>query len=265
MPSSSAPFALHIPKRRIKLVLPDEDIRGRRCATEPISRVQGPDVIPRSDVANSWEETAPVFDIFSPSHEADFDLPRITSLSIADTISAGDMSLSAEPAAPEEREAQDLPPKSYAEAAEEAISSDGDGSSSTTAVAEPQPQYEPLKFENVLDGNIRIQTEEEIQYEGSGMDDSPKSPTRRGHRRKSSLQSNGSTGRKHSEEVKYDIYEKHQIGNGKPLTSVTPSKNVEKYMSKVSEPREELQSGRQAGAGWKKSKYVFYASYSLGY
>jgi len=77
------------------------------------------------------------------------------------------MALDAEPSQPDERAAHDLPPKSYAEAAEE--------------------------------GAIAAEDERE-RYEGAGQDSSPRSPTR-GHRRKGSRQSNGSIGRKHGEQL----------------------------------------------------------------
>ncbi|KAF2178615.1 diacylglycerol O-acyltransferase 2A [Zopfia rhizophila CBS 207.26] len=140
------------------------------------------------------------------------------------------MSLNAEPSVPAEREAHHLPPKSYAEAAEEAL---------TPRIRVPS-------------------TEEQEQYEGEGLDGSPKSPTK-SYRRRSSLKSSGSVGKKQGEHIKNRVYQKHDNGNGRPITSVKRTDSYEretrtdqKLMKK--QEQEQLVPGRQAGAGWHKSK-----------
>ncbi|KAF2474966.1 diacylglycerol O-acyltransferas-like protein 2B [Lindgomyces ingoldianus] len=172
------------------------------------------------------------------------------------------MSLNAEPSVPEEREAQHLPPKSYAAAAEEALAvalapepeSHVNGTGGTDASNRAE------NIENIqTNGKIKIPADEhhQQQYEGEGLDGIPKSPPR-GHRRKTSRNSNGSIGQKHGEHIEHvehldlpvhvnhHVYEKHQDGNGKPLTSVKPAQR-----------RDTLKSGRQAGAGWQRSKIRF--------
>jgi len=148
----------------------------------------------------------------------------------------------AEPSQPEEREARDLPPKSYAEAAEEGLTDES-------------KDQKARNIENIqANGKIKIPTHEEKDYyelEGAGQDNSPKSPTARGHRRKSSLRSNGSVGRKHGE----------QLTNG-TLTSFKPGSDEDDstLRSRDGPPMKRrdstLKSGRQAGAGWHRSKYV---------
>lgn len=163
------------------------------------------------------------------------------------------MSLNPEPSQPHDRAAHDLPPKSYAAAAEEGLQTS------------PQPDHNDGATEGVVDGakkpwangTIRIPSRDEVEeFEGEGQDSSPKSPSR-GHRRKTSLKANGSIGRKHGEHIRHDAYEKHHDSNGRPLTSVKPPAHMEKGVRTDNKPmrrNSELKSGRQAGAGWHKSK-----------
>jgi len=158
---------------------------------------------------------------------------------------------------PKERDVQNLLPKSYADAAEE-----GAPLGSATGAANGLAGNGIVIEKTPVNGHVHTITEEEsTQYEGRGEDGSPKSPTKHGHRRKSSLKSpNGSFGRKSGQDLKNEIYEKHQNGNGKPLTSVKPPTEVEKDTPKPDAPRTEksgLMSGRQAGAGWQKSRIRF--------
>jgi len=169
------------------------------------------------------------------------------------------MSLNSEPAAPEERAELNLPPKTYADAAEEAL--------------EPRP--EPQSHANGIDGTIEhskhhvknkadagrangihIPSLEEVQsLEGIGQDASPKSPTVKGHHRKGSRGSNGSLGRKHGEHLRTEAFQKHESGNGNALMSVKPDHTLEKeHRSDLKRRNSELMTGRQAGAGWAKSK-----------
>ena len=187
------------------------------------------------------------------------------------------MSLNPEPSQPDERADHNLPPKSYAAAAEEALENERED--------EPENDSEPQTHESQTDGAVddaknslakklpdfghdsqhdsqpngtkilRIVPAEE--YEGEGQDNSPKSPSRNSHRRRTSLKHNGSVGRKHGEQLQHEIYEKHKDGNGESLTSVKPAPEFEldgRTDKKPMRRDSELHSGRQAGEGWHKSK-----------
>jgi 2-acylglycerol O-acyltransferase 2 len=184
------------------------------------------------------------------------------------------MSLNPEPSQPEERAEHDLAPKSYAAAAEEALQNAQEPA--------PEPQSHDSQTDGAVDDAkealnqklqdhhsepqtngtkiIRIVPAEE--YEGEGQDNSPKSPTRHSHRRKSSAKSNGSVGHKHGEQLQHELFAKHKDGNGDTLTSVKPGAQFDSETRKDKKPKQrrnsELKSGRQAGEGWAKSKYVKY-------
>jgi 2-acylglycerol O-acyltransferase 2 len=168
-----------------------------------------------------------------------------------------------EPSKPNERAAHHLPPKSYAAAAEEALEHESHDRL-TDGAHEPIPKPDTLISNTKGNGHVHTRTAEEVeQYEGAGTDDTPKSPPR-GHRRKTSLKSNGSIGRKHGEVFNhnnrndYDLYESYEESNGNALMSVKPQPDDEKERSNKPKTRRnsELKSGRQAGEGWHKSKYV---------
>jgi 2-acylglycerol O-acyltransferase 2 len=201
-----------------------------------------------------------------------------------------------EPSQPEERGAHDLAPKSYAEAAEEALEPEShedaaNGTNKNQArdlensqingdITEPsQPEEReardlpPKSYAtkhnkaNHVDiiqtrGGTRISSgendKEQIELEGAGLDNSPKSPTR-GHRRKvSSVKLNGSIGRKHGENLSNGM--KQALTSGIKLESGEDDENEAVARKKQEAPKKrresELKSGRQAGAGWQKSKYV---------
>jgi 2-acylglycerol O-acyltransferase 2 len=178
------------------------------------------------------------------------------------------MSLNTEPSQPEERAAHDLPPKSYAEAAEEALeqshANHTDGTSERVA-----DKIKDIK----TNGRISIPADsDQQQFEGAGLDTSPKSPTRT-HRRKVSLKSNGSIGRKHGEHIRNDAPEiqgdgnnnanvnGNGNGNGHALTTVNkPSSkpaNRPANAKPLARRDSTLQAGRRAGAGWSQSKCVY--------
>lgn len=161
------------------------------------------------------------------------------------------MSLNPEPAAPDEREAHNLPPKSYAEAAEEPVPNDSQTNGLNGTKDSKVQKIEEIKS----NGKIKIPSAaDKEQYEGEGLGNSPKSPSR-GHRRVSSRKSNGSIGRKQGEQLSYEVYEKFQDGNGHALMSAKPPSDYEKDARQDDEPREDsLTTGREAGAGWHKSK-----------
>ena len=173
------------------------------------------------------------------------------------------MSLNPEPSMPEERAEQHLPPKSYADAAEEALQpdssplshvSDSDGiGHSARKVKEEVDEVNTSDFK--LGSN-----EDEFSHEGIGQDGSPKSPTAKGHRRVSSRSSRASSSHKHGEKMENGVYEKHPSadGNGDVLTSVKPQQEQEMAeadrRSDLKRRDSELTTGRQAGAGWAQSK-----------
>ena len=89
--------------------------------------------------------------------------------------------------------------------------------------------------------------------EGMGLDASPKSPTAKGHRRKVSRGVHEAVGRKHCELAGTELYEEHLNGHGEALITVKPRQDRDTI---VSLKTSEFKSGRQAGAGWARSKYV---------
>ena len=246
------------------------------------------------------------------------------------------MSLNPEPAAPEEREAKHLPPKSFANAAQEALEPQShangtDGAAESTAqhdhVTTDGPKANGVGVLRIVDtdghpdDDKKSATEstqesskesssikDQESYEGTGIDETPKSPKAKTHRRKGSRSSMGSVGRTYGVSIKNDLknavtdvqdkatdaateakdeatglknqadgaqetleretkqklddaflQEKPRFINGDALTTVKPPKGVEKD-SRIDKPLKrrdsELKAGRQAGAGWAKSKYV---------
>lgn len=264
------------------------------------------------------------------------------------------MSLNPEPAAPEEREAHHLPPKSFADAAQEALEPPSHANG-TGGAAESTAQHDDVKTEGpkangvgVLrivntdghqDDDNKSATEsakesskdassikDQESYEGTGIDETPKSPKAKTHRRKGSRSSLGSVGRTYGVSIKNDLknaateaqheasnaadeakneakneaahaateakheaaslktevdgarekaeqetkgrlddaflQEKPRLTNGDALTTVKPSHEVQLAQkdSRIDRPLKrrdsELKAGRQAGAGWAKSKYV---------
>lgn len=220
------------------------------------------------------------------------------------------MSLNTEPADPAERKQHHLPPKSYADAAEQGL--DSDGSIDEDSIKESPPRMharnnsEPRPLGEVLDESdehlpqpaspVPARLRRPVpgksyadaasdgsptstgsgtylrysadgtgeQYEGQGMDEAPRSPTRdfrRAHKRVSSKNMNGD--RKEANEGAQTklVYEKFH--NGDRLTSVKPSDDYEQNLRQDERemPREqekasskdELVSGKRAGAGWEKS------------
>jgi hypothetical protein len=149
-----------------------------------------------------------------------------------DTPPTAAMSLNAEPAAPEEREAQHLPPKSYADAAEEALEPQShvngtDGTAGGNAqhdhVETDGPKANGVAVLRIVDTNghqddDKKPTTESTQesskessikdqesYEGAGTDETPKSPKAKTHRRKGSRSSLGSVGRTYGVSIKNDL------------------------------------------------------------
>lgn len=158
------------------------------------------------------------------------------------------MSLNPEPSAPEERAEHNLPPKSYADAAEEALESG------------PQSHVngEGRSDEVKTNGIHAASDEEQTSHEGIGQDGSPKSPTARGHRRVSSRSSHKSSKSTQDTQLPKDMIERHVNGNGNALTTVKPSQESElppqDRRTDLKRRDSELTAGRQAGASWSKSK-----------
>ena len=178
------------------------------------------------------------------------------------------MSLNPEPSAPDERAVHDLPPKSYADAAEEALEPESHANH-TDGTVEHAGRRSRGKADQVKANGIKIPStdDDKDSLEGVGMDSSPKSPTVKGHRRVGSRSSHGSLGRKHGEHIENELYEKHQNGNGDALTSVKPPQELERVgrTDGLKRRNSALKSGRQAGAGWARSKYVNSLRAQLGF
>jgi len=166
------------------------------------------------------------------------------------------MSLNPEPAVPEERAELDLPPKSYADAAEEALDAQQSHADGTDGTIEDTTQRLRSKIEGVKANGIKIPSQEDTQsLEGVGQDATPKSPTVKGHHRKVSRSSKGSVGRKHGEQLESEMFEKHANGHSDALISVKPQQELEKERrTGLKRRNSELTAGRQAGAGWARSK-----------
>lgn len=142
------------------------------------------------------------------------------------------MSLNAEPAAPEEREAQHLPPKSFADAAQEALEPQShvngtDGAGEKTAHADnvktdgpktngvgilrivdvdgPPDDGKQSASESTTQSSKESSIKDQESYEGTGIDATPKSPKAKTHHRKGSRSSLGSVGRTYGVSMKNDL------------------------------------------------------------
>jgi 2-acylglycerol O-acyltransferase 2/2-acylglycerol O-acyltransferase 1 len=168
------------------------------------------------------------------------------------------MSLNPEPAAPEERAEHHLPPKSYAAAAEEALEPESHANG-TDGTIEHTGKRLSKKLEEVKPNGIPPQSDDDrTSLEGVGQDATPRSPVVKGHRRVSSRGSHGSLRRRNDDQTQNELFEKHPDGNGDTLTSVKPPQLLELKQadrrSDLESKNTELTTGRQAGAGWSKSK-----------
>ena len=167
------------------------------------------------------------------------------------------MSLNPEPAVPEEREAQHLPPKSFADAAQEALEPQSHANGTNDA-AEHDAQPEDVKTDAPKSNGVKVlkivdtdghqnddkASSEELpkeshhespkesheesapeesskessikdqeSYEGTGIDETPKSPKAKTHHRKSSRSSLGSVGRTYGVSIKNEL--KHAAQDAK--------------------------------------------------
>lgn len=244
------------------------------------------------------------------------------------------MSLNAEPADPQERQEHHLPPKSFADAAHEALDQNGHDSINEESIKETPPtrklsrkgSIEPRPLQEMLDEEekqpslpstpiqprrTRSTKQQEKswadmaedgvntaahpvidihpgegheahangeEFTGQGRNESPKSPAQlhRPHKRTSSLRSNKSNSPMMTVSEGFNgmqqklVYEKFESPDGKQLTSVKPDDSYEEALrtdekeapKKKEQPKaskDELVSGRRAGAGWETSAYVFQA------
>ncbi|RAQ98799.1 diacylglycerol o-acyltransferase 2a [Stemphylium lycopersici] len=175
------------------------------------------------------------------------------------------MSLNAEPSAPGERAEQHLPPKSYADAAEEALEpgpqSHANGMDGATENAGQKIEgsfHEANGSDNGING---ASEEDQTSHEGLGQDGTPKSSTVKGHRRMSSRGSHGAATQPQADQPPKDMFQSKPNGNGDALTTVKPRQDIElpKEDRRIDLKRRnsELTTGRQAGAGWSRSKIRF--------
>ena len=219
------------------------------------------------------------------------------------------MALNPEPADPVDRQAYHLPPKSYADAAEEGLDGHPRRSiddledaikespphrhsrqgSEPRALAEVLTESEehlplpatpsriprkPLPDKSYADAvtedtsgavpsTPKDRYESEIEhYSGEGLaESSPRTSARKAHKRHSSKSMNGGPKQINDGLQSKLVYEKFE--NGDHLTSVKPPDEYEAGLrqDKIEMPQEapskdELTSGRQAGAGWQNSASV---------
>lgn len=174
------------------------------------------------------------------------------------------MSLNPEPAAPEERAEHDLPPKSFADAAKEALEPEphvngADANGNGNGTFEQNGKRLKKQIDDLKTTGIQTPPDEEQQsLEGIGQDATPRSPTLKGHRRVASRSSQGSLGRKYGEQLQNELVREHEDSRGNSLATVKPPRELEKD-ARVDRKRRDsqLKTGREAGAGWARSKYVF--------
>jgi 2-acylglycerol O-acyltransferase 2 len=242
------------------------------------------------------------------------------------------MSLNAEPADPQERQEHHLPPKSFADAAHEAIDHNGHDPINEDSIKETPPtrklsrkgSIEPRPLQEMLDEEEKQPSlpstpvqprrtrstkqqekswadmaEEGVntaahpiidlhagegheahadgeEFTGQGRNESPRSPAQinRPHKRTSSIRSAKSTSPMMTVSEGSDgqqqkpVYEKFESPDGKQLTSVKPDDSYDDALKldekelpqkKEEQPKhskDELVSGRRAGAGWESSAYV---------
>ncbi|KAF3006027.1 diacylglycerol O-acyltransferase 1 [Curvularia kusanoi] len=213
------------------------------------------------------------------------------------------MSLNPEPAAPEEREAQHLPPKSFADAAQEALEPQSHANG-TDDVGEHDAQPKDVKKPNGVsvlrivdtdghhnkdkdkdkDSSKESSIKDQESYEGTGIDETPKSPKAKTHHRKSSRSSLGSVGRTYGVSIKNELKQaahdaqdeatdlKHEVDgtrekvangprqklediflqekphrvNGDALTTMKPHEEVEGH-TRIDKPRKRRDSELKAG------------------
>ncbi|KAJ9668776.1 diacylglycerol O-acyltransferase 1 [Coniosporium apollinis] len=180
----------------------------------------------------------------------------------------------------------DLPPKTYLDATvqdpngipiplnvpktngiHEVSESHLDSNGAFNAIEEqlPEPQPEPVELNgSYLNGESHTPNE----YTGAGLDCLPRSPTRKGHNRRTSRQHSSPKHERHEKESSNEnniIYEKFEDRAGDRLMSVKPDDEWEKALrldEKEKKPKsqagkDKLASGRQAGTGWDRSAIRF--------
>ena len=141
------------------------------------------------------------------------------------------MSLNPEPADPEQRAQLDLAPKSYADAAEEALEPQSHANGTDGTVEDTKHKLRS-KMDPKANGIHVPSLEDTRSLEGVGQDATPKSPTVKGHHRRASRGSKGSPGRKHHEHHEHGehgdmiVMEKHVNGHGHALMTVKPSQEL---------------------------------------
>lgn len=135
------------------------------------------------------------------------------------------------------------------------------GSFDTIEEQLPEPQPEPVDSSGSLTNG---ESHTPNEYVGAGLDYLPRSPTRKGHSRRSSRQHSSPKHERHEKESSNEnniVYEKFEDKAGDRLMSVKPDDDWEKALrldKKERKPQSQaaknkLASGRQAGTGWDRS------------
>lgn len=136
-------------------------------------------------------------------------------------VAIPESTMDSEPANPEDRAQQDLPPKSYADAAHEAVNGDNDykhsnGHSTPNKEAVRNLDENKIVYEKYKDGegSVLVSVKPDPSYEESLKHNKATAPRSRG-------------------------------------SSTSENKKLQDA------PKPQLQAGRRAGAGWERSAYVF--------
>ena len=193
-----------------------------------------------------------------------------------------------EPGVPSAGIAEDLPPKSYAQAAEQNLSGhtetkviptttpiDSNGPPNDTLITQkvavngdgkPMPnvfEFTGFNGNNQANGLSTAETTP-FEFTGQGEDHFPRSPTKKpGHKKSGSLRSiNGIKRPAESNRDKEDgdlMIKRSRSSSGDRLTSVKSNKDYAdglRLAEKEKKPAKDLVSGRRAGDGWERSGYT---------
>ncbi|KAL2046020.1 hypothetical protein N7G274_001467 [Stereocaulon virgatum] len=136
--------------------------------------------------------------------------------------------LNSEPSLPAERQHQHLPPKSYADAAEE-------------------------NLDTIPKHDQESQESQEL-YAGKGEDEAPRTPRRNMHKKSWSMRLNGHIKESKSPNVLIESFEEK---DGQHLVSIQTGWDSTNGKPSVARCNSELVSGRKAGARWEQSRIHF--------
>lgn len=169
--------------------------------------------------------------------------------------------LNAEPSRPDDRAAQHLPPKSYADAVEdpppaEEHVSQANGVSNTNEISAPD--------ENAKPGNEKVSQDPKRKQRRISSKPSRKTS---GKASKEAPETNGEIVNESESDASTIVRERFKDANGRSetLTSIRPSADYEAQLRQDkkegrSRRGSQLVSGRRAGAGWERSRWEHFTS-----